>query len=431
MKFEYSQLIEDVQKKAVISVRSVRDVKLLKEDIESVTGLTISYNTLRRLFGFLERIAPSLVTLNTLSQYLGFKSYGNYLNHKNNFDDWYFYQKLLHIQAAGHISSEEVKLLNIGLFNTLNIVPIATFICSFVEKEDAKSLSIIFSGLTLDKVPEGPQMKFGTILSHSFLRISRKSAIAIYTELLPIDTFRNMVSLTYIDYTNLNALYGNIILLIQELNKNTSDSLFSGLMLEYMHFYNDVGVQNKDILLPTNSNTVHHVLLGRYYGYKIMSTDELDSILLKEILTKCKRSNMSYFSQELFLALIIKNEMSALAIVVDLYYEELLEADRWNARTTIAIALISLANMNLYTNDLAPARRNLEIVELEKVEMSYHSYLSLFYHFTYLKISFTENNSKDNASSLEELNKLITLTGFKYFKKISIPYILNSSSTKR
>ena len=161
-----------------------------------------------------------------------------------------------------------------------------------------------------------------------------------------------------------------------------------------------------------------------------MSTDELDSILLKEILTKCKRSNMSYFSQELFLALIIKNEMSALAIVVDLYYEELLEADRWNARTTIAIALISLANLNLYTNDLAPARRNLEIVELEKVEMSYHNYLSLFYHFTYLKISFTENNSKDNASSLEELNKLITLTGFKYFKKISIPYILNSSSTK-
>ena len=87
MKFEYSQLIEDVQKKAVISVRSVRDVKLLKEDIESVTGLTISYNTLRRLFGFLERITPSLVTLNTLSQYLGFKSYGNYLNHKNNFEE--------------------------------------------------------------------------------------------------------------------------------------------------------------------------------------------------------------------------------------------------------------------------------------------------------------------------------------------------------
>ena len=68
-----------------------------------------------------------------------------------------------------------------------------------MEKEDAKSLSIIFSGLALDKVPEGPQMKFGTILSHSFLRISRKSAIAIYTELLPIDTFRNIVSLTYID----------------------------------------------------------------------------------------------------------------------------------------------------------------------------------------------------------------------------------------
>ena len=33
MKFEYSHLVEDVQKKAVIPVKGVRDVKLLKEDI--------------------------------------------------------------------------------------------------------------------------------------------------------------------------------------------------------------------------------------------------------------------------------------------------------------------------------------------------------------------------------------------------------------
>ena len=92
MKFEYSHLLEDVQKKAVIPVKSVRDVKLLKEDIESVTGLTISYNTLRRLYGFLERTTPSLITLNILSQYLGFKSYANYLNNKSNFDDWYFFR---------------------------------------------------------------------------------------------------------------------------------------------------------------------------------------------------------------------------------------------------------------------------------------------------------------------------------------------------
>ena len=430
MKFEYSHLVEDVQKKAVIPVNSVRDVKFLKEDIESVTGLTISYNTLRRLFGFLERTTPSLITLNILSQYLGFKSYANYLNNKSNFDGWYFYQKLLHMQTSSKISAEDVKLLNIGLLNTSNIAPIASCIGSFVERDDAKSLSVIFSGLVLDKLPEGPQMKFGTILSHSFYRISRKKAVALYEVLLPMDTFRNTVPLSYIDYSNLNTLYGDVVILIRALNANASDVFFANLILEYRHFYNGSGFQNKEIQLPKNSNSLHNVLLGRYYGYKIMASETTDPVLLQEILRQCKQRNMTHFSQELFLALILKNEMNTLATILDLYYEELLEFDRWNAKTTISIALISLANLNVFTNDLKPARRNLELVKLEKAELSYHNYLGLFYHFTYLKISFAENNKKDNASSLAELHRLITLTGFNYFKTISIPFILKSSAPK-
>jgi len=334
------------------------------------------------------------------------------------------------MQTSGNISADQVKLLNIGLLNTLNIAPIASFIGSVVDRYDVKSLSVIFSGLALDKVPEGPQMKLGTILSHAFLRISRETALALYKELLPIDSFRNMVPLTYIDYSNLNTLYGDVVILIRALNSNVSDVFFSNLILEYRHFFNGSGFQNKEIQLPKNSNSLHHVLLGRYYGYKIMASETRDPVLLKEILRQCKQRNMTHFSQELFLALILKNEMNTLATILDLYYEELLESDRWNAKTTTAITLISLANLNVFTNDLKPARRNLEIVELEKAEMSYHNYLGLFYHFTYLKISFAENNKKDNASSLVELHRLITLTGFNYFKTISIPFILKSSAPK-
>ena len=341
-----------------------------------------------------------------------------------------FFQKLLHIQTSSNISAEDLKILNIGLLNTSNIGPIASLIGSFVERDDAKSLSMIFSGLVLDKLPEGPQMKLGTILSHAFLRISIEKALALYKALLPIDTFRNTAPLSYIDYTNLNGLYGEVAVLIGALNSNVSDVFFSNLILEYKHFYNGSGCQNKEIHLPKNSTTLHHVLLGRYYGYKIMMADELDPRLVKEILSQCKQRNMTHFSQELFLALIVKNEMNTLATILDLYYEELLETDRWNAQTTITIVLISLANLNVFTNDLKPARRNLEIVELEKTEMSYHNYLGLFYHFTYLKISFAENNKKDNASSLAELHRLITLTGFNYFKTISIPFMLKSSAPK-
>ena len=71
---DYSQLLIDVQKKASVSVQSVRDLKLLKEEIEVKSDLVISYNTLRRVFGFLSQNTPSTNTLNKLSMFLGFNT---------------------------------------------------------------------------------------------------------------------------------------------------------------------------------------------------------------------------------------------------------------------------------------------------------------------------------------------------------------------
>ena len=51
----HSQLLIDVQKKSNINITNVRDVKYLKEEIESFSDLEIGFNTLRRLFGFLKK----------------------------------------------------------------------------------------------------------------------------------------------------------------------------------------------------------------------------------------------------------------------------------------------------------------------------------------------------------------------------------------
>lgn len=90
MSTSYARLLIDVQKKSNITIANVRDIAYLKEDIEAETALVIGYNTLRRLFGFLNATTPSLVTLNTLAKYLGFSSFTAYRNHYINFDEWYF-----------------------------------------------------------------------------------------------------------------------------------------------------------------------------------------------------------------------------------------------------------------------------------------------------------------------------------------------------
>jgi len=52
---DYSQLLIDVQKKSNITVTSLRDVKFLKEEIDTNIDNSIGFNTLRRLFGFLDK----------------------------------------------------------------------------------------------------------------------------------------------------------------------------------------------------------------------------------------------------------------------------------------------------------------------------------------------------------------------------------------
>ena len=88
MKNDYSQLLIDIQKKSRITVQNVKDVKNLRDEIESGVNSNIGYNTMRRLFGFLPKTVPSFATLTLLSNYLGFTSYANYLNNKLNFDEW-------------------------------------------------------------------------------------------------------------------------------------------------------------------------------------------------------------------------------------------------------------------------------------------------------------------------------------------------------
>lgn len=87
MKYDYSQLLIDVQKKSNITVADIKDVTYLKEEIETVVSTKISFNTLRRLFGFLPKTKPAAQTLNILANYLGFNSFSNYKNNKTNYED--------------------------------------------------------------------------------------------------------------------------------------------------------------------------------------------------------------------------------------------------------------------------------------------------------------------------------------------------------
>lgn len=417
---DYSQLLIDIQKKSNITVTTIRDLKYLKEELDAVTNKPLSFNTLRRLFGFLDKTVPSLATLNTLSIYLGFSSFSSFKNNHANYSEWYFQQRLLRMQKLKRIGEEEINTINIGLLDEKNIVFLAYFLSFQVEKNNVEILNSVFKYVDFKNISSTQFHKFSTTISLSLSNISEKKALTIYEALIHNSTFRNNIPLLYIDYTNLNSRYYKILNIIDKNAANESDIFFVTLMRFYKNYYSESDFCiTHEIKKPIEFSTFYSVLKGRFYGCCILQSKRVNLKLKKEIFDECSANRVSFFLEEIIPALIIKEEFDVLKEVIDKYYEELFESDLWSSTTTSALYLIGLANSNWYSKLYSRAKRNLEIVDLELVEIGYYDYIALFYYHTKLKISFSENAVEMNRDAFKCLKLHVKKTGFKLFLSLA------------
>ena len=421
---EYSQLLIDIQKKSNITVKNTRDLKFLKEEIESLTHKVIGFNTLRRIFGFLESRTPSVTTLNTLANFLGFASFSGYQHHKLNYEEWYFQQSLNRIIINEEITKKDFDLINYGLLNQHNFVYLAYFIVYFIEKKDLKSVVSIFRDVNFNRASGTQLHKFSQIISVRLSVISEKDALEVYEACIPIDSFREYVALPYINYYHLYSRYFRVLELIEIHSANSSDILF----VDCMKFYRDYYILKKSNLKPPKKpdgfSDLYSVLKGRYYGSCILASGELDLKLKKEILNECKNNRVSYFLEEVVPALLVIQEYDFLTLLFENYYEDIFEFGVWSSSTTQSIYLVALAWLNCEKNELKIARKNLEFVQISRVEISYEKYIRLFYQFILLQLTFKEEDKKANKLASSELKSLVSETKFSKFQEISSSYLL-------
>jgi hypothetical protein len=422
---DHSQLLLDIQKKSNIIVTNVRHVKYLKEEIESYKDLKIGFNTLRRLFGFLEKTKPTLATLNTLACYLEYRSYPDYLSNKSNFDAWYFQQKLLLIQQKTSLNKTDFSIINEGIQYTKNLVYVAYFVSNLIQKNNLSTLHYFFKKINFKNLLDSDLLQFATIITHSFYNIAPAKSLALYKDLMQHEIFRNSVPLLYIDYSHLNGVYLDVLALIEKNSKQNSDLLFVALMRFYKQFYTASISESEDLEFPENFNKLHPVLQGRYFGYKIMASNYVDRPLKKLLFDTCKKVKIYLFVEEILPALIIKEEYKILSALSEKYYEEIFESDHWTSKTINTIYLIALATISWENGSFKNAKKNLELVNLEEVELSYYEYVSLFYYLTKLKVSHAEKTIEKNAAALVTLKQLVLKTGFVRFLGASEKYTLN------
>ena len=83
-----------------------------------------------------------------------------------------------------------------------------------------------------------------------------------------------------------------------------------------------------------------------------------------------------------------------------------------------------MSNSNWHIKSYSRAKRNLELVQLELVEIGYYDYLSLFYYYTKLKISFSEKAIEINRNALKNIKLHVKKTGFKLFLSLAKEFSL-------
>jgi hypothetical protein len=424
MKNNSTQILTDVQKKSGITVENVRDIKNLKEEIEASVSAPIGYNTLRRLFGFLPKTVPSSATLALLSKYLGFSSYSNYINNKLNHDEWYFQIKMLRLQLnENDLEENDVLQFNEALQNENNIIAVANYVCFLIEKNRIESLIVFFNVFDYKKLADNALTKFALLTTFSFYKLETKIALAIYKALIPYESFRNSGPLCFIDYSYLNGYYIEVLKMIKAFKANESDFLFTSLMEFYQKFYANEDYSEIYIDYPKNPNQIYIVLLGRYYGYKILSTEKLDKSVENSIKKMLKSTQHHLFLIEIVPALVLKEEYTFLNSIIEKYYEELFEVDRWSSKSTVANYLIGLASVNLFKGNLKAAKNNLDLVELDKIELAYTDYITLFYYLTKIKFHFYEKDFHKVNGNYAKLKELANKIGFHKFIVIAQKYI--------
>ena len=266
-------LTNEIESSIGFRISNRRHCEILSELIYIKTGESISYNTIRRIFGISMGGNPSTNSLNILSKFLGYSSYSKYLAEYRTKDLWDVYQQVYHLlNDYPHLAIEKMENSFINVDEYLNLL-IST-LREFSFKRQFDLIERFFNSTLTDpkRFNYSQLLIFGNCVGDIFK--NEQLNILDYTHL---KNFKECYFKIYIDYSSLNSQYG---ILLDFYNENYEDpelKLFCNCLIQLKNYLNCKRLNVVETKLKFEN--IHPILYGRFMSIYIQTIPNSDEII--------------------------------------------------------------------------------------------------------------------------------------------------------
>ena len=400
-------LKEGVERKFGSPIKEVATLKILLRSIHKNADIELSYNTLRRFFGFLTPTKPNINTLNSLSQYLGFKNFYSFSNQLH-FPNWETWLYVLRLKQQDKITKNAIRFINAQLQNEYIAFYLIDLATHFFNQRNRIAFLMLFEA-EIDKITRSEQLRICVALGIILRPLYQKDKTFILS-LIESPQFRRIVVYNFVDYPSFNQGYMDLIERSISLEQEEQYLLFLNVLSTYHSFLN--GRPKAFLSLPKSYNlkNISPIVQGRYFANQLYSSaaDQQEEVF-DQLLITCKNLNKCEFFFELIPTILLLKRMDWIAIIFSKHYEEIFEINEFNRLTHLGIFQIAQALLSIREGSFKNAKSELEKVNTYLAFDSYIEYITIFSFIA--KYHLAEEKSVIKAQYIALSSKL----GFKVF----------------
>ncbi len=370
----------------------------LSADIYEKTGILISYNTIRRLYGLIPYREPRISTLDALSKYVGFSTFYDFSNRYHKVDDWPKWENIF----LGINKSQAENLVEMFTYRFAQqddfAYSFSVLLRELIYRRDLETLQIILSQKvwSFPNIPYNIALKIGVIVGSLFRFIDDEG---FEKELLKIPLFRDLVLKMFVDYSRLNKKYGAWISYVNQLTDLDEESLiFTRGILIWRDLLNGQQISSVKLSeLPELSADLHPILFGRIAALYLMLFEQEER---DELLTSWK--GMIQKQPDRTLEYIFVSNVQCLVFPTLQFSQFLASFEKqrsniyfWYNLSQLNVYHLALVQHAIFIGEKKRARLFLQQIDLSYLRYGYDEFLLLFVYLFQLELSASQTEKNE------------------------------------